>query len=418
MGIFSGTTGGWTGPNASQTAQHRQELDEYELKRAHQQRQSDLRKLQPEFEASIAGMSPERQIQARYFQKMSGLQSMMDTGERGGASTQQQRGGTVADIQKQDKTTIETLKRGVQATEEANARHQYKVDNPLAKSDNEASKIQVAKAYAGAEEWERLNQPGNDEERRQVMRDAWRDRQVVDTGVGYADVFTGKQVIAKQLIQAGVDKARVPVITESVTNFRADVDNAESSLHGSAEQITRLKFLYDNVEGNTGWWSALSIFPSGESKNWAEVRDTVIANIGLDKLMELKAGSAQGATGLGALNEKELEMLQKHKGSLLATQNPEDLKKVLKQMHIDQMKFQHDTMRTLESARNDYKSNGKRYFGMSDEQVNFMPKSQEYLFSGEPYKQKKFTSDFGAASAPSTDNQVIFDDAASYLESN
>ena len=67
--IFSGIlgSGGSAGSGGAQLAQYKQQLDEYELKRAHHQRQQDLATSQDSFETSIKDMSPERQAQARYF---------------------------------------------------------------------------------------------------------------------------------------------------------------------------------------------------------------------------------------------------------------------------------------------------------------------------------------------------------------
>lgn len=414
VNIFSGVLGGGSpssGSSAMDRIKYQQEMDEYEAKRARYQREQDVRASQPEFEKVISTMSPELQAQARMFRKFTTLRSMGDQGLAGVSDVASSRRGIKADDIKQRLTTDQTTLRGIEATDQANIRHQYKVDHPVPEGEaSEASKIQVAKAYIGSDaEWERLQLPENRLERQQVMRDAWRDRDLVDVGTGYADVYSGKEVISKNLLQAGVTKARIPIVTASVTDFRGDVNNAELSLRGQTKQLENIRFLYENVEGNTGWWSALQILPDGTQRTWSQVRDTVISNIGLEKLMELKAGSKQGATGLGALNEKELEMLQKHKGSLDAAQSPEELKRVLKSMADDIANFQRDTMRELESARNMYKSNGLKYFGMSEDEVNFIPKSQQYLFTGGAYEPQSFANPLDPVKPVS---------AAEYLEAN
>lgn len=54
--------------------------------------------------------------------------------------------------------------------------------------------------------------------------------------------------------------------------------------------------------------------------------------IGFDKLNELKKFSAQGASGLGAISNKEQDLLASSRGSIDIRQNPEQLKKALQRI--------------------------------------------------------------------------------------
>jgi len=56
--------------------------------------------------------------------------------------------------------------------------------------------------------------------------------------------------------------------------------------------------------------------PGSDAKYLAKLTETLQSRIARDTLMELREGSAVGATGLGALNLKELELLQNALGNL------------------------------------------------------------------------------------------------------
>jgi hypothetical protein len=57
--------------------------------------------------------------------------------------------------------------------------------------------------------------------------------------------------------------------------------------------------------------------------------DTILSAVGSGKIQEMKAQSATGATGYGALAIKELERIEANTGSLKQAQGPEELKKRL-----------------------------------------------------------------------------------------
>lgn len=79
----------------------------------------------------------------------------------------------------------------------------------------------------------------------------------------------------------------------------------------------------------TGWGSYLSVFPS-DARVLSNNTKTIQANLALNKLMELKQQSKTGASGLGALNMKELEAIQSTISNLdpVSPNYKNDLKKI------------------------------------------------------------------------------------------
>lgn len=385
--IFSGLfdTGG--GGNSLALAEYNQRLKDYEIRRdAYDQKQA-LQNIDPYIAQVLESMSPERQEHIKLQRAMMRNQPLFDKGMEGFSDTIKQRGTTIADILKQDKTL-----------ERTKAKRDYFIDNPL--PGEESSKIEVAKAYIGEAEWERLNSSSDPADRAKLqglMRDAWRDRQYLDQGDQFIDPYK-RSVIEKRLVEAGVKKESVPLITSRLQNFYSSVNQVETDMETTSYQRERIKYLYNNAEGNTGWWSLAASIPDirseGGSREWQQIKDTVISNVGLDKILDLKASSAQGATGLGALNEKELEMLQKHKGSLEQANSPAALKRVLAEMDKDLDRLQKVRLRQLGIERSWFNRN-KVYIGQKTSDPDLIPESQEYLFSGKPYVPVRGETDLG-----------------------
>jgi hypothetical protein len=94
-----------------------------------------------------------------------------------------------------------------------------------------------------------------------------------------------------------------------ITNLDTAIDRAE-----------------DNPFTNSGWFAQMTAGLSGfEAFDQAELIKTVQSHIGLDKLREMREGSTSGASGLGSLTQKEMEILQAVQGSLAIGQSPEVL---------------------------------------------------------------------------------------------
>jgi hypothetical protein len=370
-GIFSGTSGG----NSAALAHYNQRLKDYAEDREAFQQAGAVSAIDPYIKEVMSGMTPERQAHLKLQRAMMQNPALFDKGSEGFNTSIKQRGTTIADILKQ-----------AEALKTANAKHLFKVQNPLG-GDDEASKIQVAKSYVGEEEWNRLQNstdPADRDKLRSLMRDAWRDRQFVDTGTGYQNVYD-TQFISKNLIQAGISKHQAPIISQRLVDFYDDVDQTENFLVQLDNRRADIRRLYgDTDHTSTGFGAVLSLIPLTQAHEWMKLRDTVVSNIGLGKILELKASSAQGATGLGALNEKELKMLQDHLANLSQTNSPEIIREKLIEIDRDMDLIVKQRMRKMRQHRAWYNRN-KRYMGVDPKEKDLIHPSQEYLFSGSGY---------------------------------
>lgn len=378
--IFSGIFSGGNSDSLA-LAHYNQRLKDYAEDREAFQQAEAVANIDPYIKQVLESMSPERQSHVRLQRAMMQQPALFDKGSEGFNTSMRQRGTTIADMIKQ----AEELR-------VANAKHQYKVDNPLPSS--EASKIEVAKAYIGQEEWDRLQQSEDPKDRaklQSLMRDAWRDRQFVDTGTAHVNVYD-PQVIYKNLIQAGVDKDQAPIVSQRLTNFYDDVDDTENFLIELSNRRQDIQKLHGDTDfTTTGLAAVMSLIPLTDANRWMHLRDTVVSNVGLGKILELKASSAQGATGLGALNEKELHMLQTHIGNLMQTNHPEDIRKHLRRLDNDLDKMMEKRQRKLRQHRRWYNRN-KTYLRIDPNEPDLIPPEQEYLFAPDPFTKRENTS--------------------------
>ena len=367
--IFSGLFNTQAGGSGGALAKYKQELEDYGLKRDAYQQGEAVKNIDPYIKQVLESMSPGRRDQVMLQRAMMQQQPMYDKGIEGFNNSVKQRGGTIADRLKQDKSL-----------EIANAKHLFKVNHPTAESTNK--KIETAEWYKA-----------QDQETRSLARDSWRDRQYLDTKTGFTNAYD-KTVIYKNLIQAGVDEAQAPVISERLTSFYNDVDAAEDTLVVLENNRKRIQKLYEITPDNTGWNAVFSLIPAGDAHQWGKLRDTVVSNIGLDKILSLKASSSQGATGLGALNEAELKMLQDHLGNLDQTNDPYEIQAILKQLDGDMQNVIDRKIRKLRQNRAWYNRN-KTYQGIKAGSPDLILPEQEYLFSKEGYNKPASKSTLG-----------------------
>ena len=359
--IFSGVFNRGPGNAAGKLAEYNQELEEYGYDLDSYRQDQAVTAMQPGLEEAMKNMTPERQAQIKLQMMMMGEQPTFNKGIEGFNTNLSQGGGTIADMLKQEKLTAE-----------ANKRQLYKKQHPTGETTNK--KIETAKWYMSL-----------DQDKKAVARDAWRDRQFVDTKTGFQNVY-GPQFIEKELIRSGVDTARAPIITERLMNFYTDIDATEDFLITFENQRKDIQKLYGMTPDNTGWDAIFNMIPTTDAHAWMNLRDTVVSNIGLSKILELKASSSQGATGLGALNEAELKMLQDHLGNLAQTNNPEDIQRILKRMDGDMQRLVDRKIRNARQQRAWYDRN-KTYMGLKPGTADLILPEQEYMFSREGYNK-------------------------------
>lgn len=73
----------------------------------------------------------------------------------------------------------------------------------------------------------------------------------------------------------------------------------------------------------TGWGSILKEVPATEAKEVATDIETINANLGVDRMLEMRAAALDGSSGLGPLTEREFTRLVASRRSLDQAQSPE-----------------------------------------------------------------------------------------------
>ena len=76
---------------------------------------------------------------------------------------------------------------------------------------------------------------------------------------------------------------------------------------------------------SAGWWAVGQDIPESNALALKQALVPVMSGVALGEMERLKSQSAVGATGFGALSEKELAIISNARGSLEQKQKPEDL---------------------------------------------------------------------------------------------
>jgi hypothetical protein len=113
-----------------------------------------------------------------------------------------------------------------------------------------------------------------------------------------------------------VSVMQTPASEDAARNRLSGLEGSSAQLQTTLDTITQTKGLIGN--NTTGWGSYLAGLPNTPAMTLSDNTDTIKASVALTKLMEMKKESKTGASGLGALNVKELETIQ----SILGKLNP------------------------------------------------------------------------------------------------
>lgn len=142
----------------------------------------------------------------------------------------------------------------------------------------------------------------------------------------------------------------------------AELMAQRSMLRDLQRQRVRAQELLGMTDASsTGFASYLSGVPASDARVWASLKDTIVGNIAVGKMAELKSLSPTGSTGFGALSQKELELLERLQGDFSGTNGPKRLKKTILEYleYLDEsIEFTGDSMnRTInwyEKHKGDY----------------------------------------------------------------
>jgi hypothetical protein len=298
--IFSGLFNPGGNNNAMALARYNQELEDYGIKRDAYDQSQALKNIDPYIKRVLESMSPERQNHLLLQRRMMGEQPLFKKGIEGFNTSIKQRGTTIADILKQDK-----------ALEIANAKHKYKVDNPL--PGDVGHKLEYAYAYAGGKEaFDKLPL----EEKQKTMDRAARARQLVDEGTHWRDVVTD-ETYSKNVGKVETIKVVGKNIGERLSNYKRNRAAQQSMALGFRDSLGALERLHEGATGwTTGYGAFLRFLPESKAAEWFMELETVNSQTVLDTMKELKSMSQTGSTGFGAVNLKELETMMNKWGKL------------------------------------------------------------------------------------------------------
>jgi len=114
---------------------------------------------------------------------------------------------------------------------------------------------------------------------------------------------------------------------DRLTSFQNNLEQDRKIISSMEETSKMLDSLYTDTDWTTtGLGSFAKDFPAFDAMSWAEKKQTIVSRLALGKMMELKAASPSGATGFGALSERELNVLETEFGSLKQAQSEGDIK--------------------------------------------------------------------------------------------
>ena len=108
---------------------------------------------------------------------------------------------------------------------------------------------------------------------------------------------------------------------------KKSIEDATDTANSALATIAKLrKNLNDGILPESGLWSTpFAYIPETDAYNLRKHLDTLKGIIGLQSLIQAKAGSQNGASGFGALSEKELALLQNKLGALDAGMGKKEL---------------------------------------------------------------------------------------------
>ncbi len=159
--------------------------------------------------------------------------------------------------------------------------------------------------------------------------EAIRKSQWLNTGTAFVNPFDLNSIDIDNKGKK-IAEAEGAAVAERLLAFPKAMSAAAIAKQYAQDQKDDVLRLYNITDtGSTGWGALLTSIPMTDAANWARLRDTVVSNIAMEKMQELKMLSANGSTGFGALSEKELKILQDFRGDLSQTNDPKEIKRIL-----------------------------------------------------------------------------------------
>lgn len=161
-----------------------------------------------------------------------------------------------------------------------------------------------------------------------------------------------KDVILSQKA-SGYERNRAKEIDEG-KKFGDRVDEAARQISLSKRVVFQKEMMADKLRqafklsGSVGWPQLFSWVKGSEPAQLEDLMKSITSPLVIDKMMEMKAASAQGATGFGNLTEKELDLLINNLVSV-DLRNPSTFKDRMTEIMVQYNRVE-------EAARKDYQA--------------------------------------------------------------
>jgi hypothetical protein len=204
---------------------------------------------------------------------------------------------------------------------------------------------------------------------RKIMEDREGRHRYVDTG---EEVFPMARPKPPSGFQYADDGALIPIVGSDEYKKQEQEKASQAAFLNAAgdkaalvnEKVDEaLKFFEGNIVDPSETYGKLTSYvPGSDAYQFDQVAETLKSALSLDKLAEMKAMSPTGASGFGALSEKELSLLTSALTSLDVGQSTETLKKNLGKVGTHYNKW-YDAVRQangLEPLYSDGKKNANK----------------------------------------------------------
>ena len=201
-------------------------------------------------------------------------------------------------------------------------------DNQMLDKRTEAQRFAPHQPSVFAEKMAAMGNPDTRRDALTVMRD-----QYLNAGTHYQDKEDPNKRININNAGKKFEEGKGAADIKRMNDYSMNIDRTEAGIEEMDFLSSELDVLSNKATGwSTGLGSILKDMPLSDANEWNSIKTGVLAGLGLDKIMSMKAASASGSTGMGALNAQELELLVSYRGKLEQTTNAKQIRSVVNKM--------------------------------------------------------------------------------------
>lgn len=395
--IFSGLFSNRGGGASAKLAKYKFQLEQHELDLEKERQRKATQGSSTALQTMIGNFGPERQDMANYFRSQLNYPASYDQGELGISKMGSQYG---AQLQ-----TSKAEEEDLQAKKDF---HDYKKANP-ATPERQLYDMWYASLPRTPEE------AGEGKPSQEAVLERARKEQLVDTGAGFQSARRRDFYIRKETELAAFRKELGDTRSDMYFSFNDTLNSVDVIMSHMLNKRGDVQQLHGMTRDNTtGWYAMGQMMPGTEQLKWNKLKGTVIANIGIDKLLEMKENSPSGASGMGALSDTEMAILVTIAGNLDQTNDPVEIKKNLRRLDVFYSKMIRTRKQTLSTIHRKNIAAEKANF-ISKEFRNVIPESQKYLLN---IPGAEMPVEETPLPDPTETSGDVFLDAESYLQEN